>query len=377
MAYHWAINGRFLAQPVSGVQRYAREIVRAIDAVLAEQSPVGRNFDVELLVPPGVKETMQFDAIRVRQVGRFAGQTWEQVFLPANVTGGLINLCNSGPLAVRKQIVCIHDVNTRAYPQSYSLAFRALYRILLPALGRTATAISTVSHYSAGEIVRSGICSSAKIFVAPNGHEHAARWMPKHSARTKCVSRRDTIVIIGSAIPHKNAGLVIGMADRLAGVGLRVAVVGMSDPHVFNDAGPRQEAPNIAWLGRLSDEELAALLHDCLCLAFPSFVEGFGLPPLEAMTVGCPVVVSDRASLPEICGDAALYASPDDANAWLDRFVRLHTMPQLRMELIARGRARVARFRWRASAECYLQAMAEAEGLNIAAQAAESVPELT
>lgn len=377
MAHQWAINGRFLAQPVSGVQRYAREIVRAIDAVLAEQSPIGRGFDVELLVPPGVKETMPLDAIRVRQIGRFVGQAWEQVFLPANVTGGLVNLCNSGPLAVRKQIVCIHDVNTRAYPQSYSLAFRALYRILLPAVGRTATAVSTVSHYSAGEIVRWGICPSAKIFVAPNGHEHATRWMPKHSAKTRRASTRDTVVIIGSAVPHKNAGLVIGLADRLAGVGLRVAVVGMSDPRVFKDAVPRQDATNVTWLGRLSDEELAALLRDCLCLAFPSFVEGFGLPPLEAMSIGCPVVVSDRASLPEICGDAALYASPDDADAWFERFVRLHRMPQLRTELIARGRARVARFRWRASAECYLQAMAEADGLNIAADAAESVRELT
>ncbi len=377
MAHRWAINGRFLVQPTSGVQRYAREIVRAIDALLAEQSPIGRDFDVELLVPPGAAESMQLDAIRIRQVGRFGGQAWEQSFLPPNVTGGLVSLCNTGPLAVRKQIVCIHDVNTRAYPQSYSLAFRSLYRILLPALGRTAAAISTVSHYSAGEIVRSGICQSAKIFVAPNGHEHATRWIPRHSEKTRYASTRETVVIIGSSVPHKNATLVIGMADRLAASGLRVAVVGMSDPRVFKDAGPGQGTANVTWLGRLSDEELAALLRDCLCLAFPSFVEGFGLPPLEAMSIGCPVVVSDRASLPEICGDAALYASPDDREAWFDRFVQLHRMPALRTELIARGRARISRFRWRASAECYLQAMAEADGLNTAAEAARGVPEFT
>ena len=377
MPYRWAINGRFLAQPMSGVQRYAREIVRAIDGLLAEQSPIGRDFDVELLVPPDAAESIPLDAIRIRQVGRFGGQTWEQAFLPINVTGGLVSLCNTGPLAVRKQIVCIHDVNTRAYPQSYSLAFRALYKILLPMLGRTAATVSTVSHYSASEIVRFGICPSAKILVAPNGHEHATRWIPKHSAKTRNASTRETVVVIGSTVPHKNAGLVIGLADRLAGVGLRVAVVGLSDPRVFKYAGPGQDTANVTWLGRLSDGELAALLRDCLCLAFPSFVEGFGLPPLEAMSVGCPVVVSDRASLPEICGDAALYASPDDAEAWFDRFVRLHRTPALRTELIARGRARIARFRWRASAECYLQAMARADGVDRAVEAAPGIPELT
>jgi glycosyltransferase involved in cell wall biosynthesis len=108
---------------------------------------------------------------------------------------------------------------------------------------------------------------------------------------------------------------------------------------------------------------LAALLQNCLCLAFPSLVEGFGLPALEAMALGCPVVVSDRASLPEICGDAALYASPEDADAWFSRFMELATKPALRERMIARGRAAASRFSWAASAERYLQAMAVIDGV--------------
>jgi glycosyltransferase involved in cell wall biosynthesis len=364
MKRHWAINGRFLAQPMTGVQRYAREIVRALDLLLAEKPPLARDLEIELLVPPEAASAIELTSIGARAVGRHGGHLWEQFSLPAHVRGGLLSLCNTGPLALRKHIVCIHDATTRTYPQSYSFAFRALYRILLPLLGRTAAAVSTVSHYSAGELVRFGISPADKVFVAPNGHEHATRWKPRHSPATRGVTARDTIVVIGSPVPHKNSGLIIGMADRLAGAGLRVAVVGMSDPRVFKSSFQFAPADNVAWLGRLSDEEMAALLRSSLCLAFPSFVEGFGLPPLEAMTAGCPVVVSDRASLPEICGDAALYASPDDAEAWYGCFLRLAGTPALREELIRRGQERISAFRWKASAERYLQAMAAADGLR-------------
>ncbi|TIP79159.1 MAG: glycosyltransferase family 4 protein, partial [Mesorhizobium sp.] len=182
---------------------------------------------------------------------------------------------------------------------------------LVPALGRTALKIATVSQYSAGELTRYGVCPAAKVEVIGNGHEHALRWAPCHSDQTLAVAGPGTIVVLGSSIPHKNVGLIIGMHDRLAAAGLRVVVVGASTPRVFGSIG-NKTLTNVMWLGRRSDAELGALLRDSLCLAFPSLVEGFGLPPLEAMTLGCPVVMSDRASLPEIGGDAVLYASPCD-----------------------------------------------------------------
>jgi glycosyltransferase involved in cell wall biosynthesis len=147
-------------------------------------------------------------------------------------------------------------------------------------------------------------------------------------------------------------------------------VVGSADSRVFATNAAAPEAQNIAWLGRLSDSEVAALLGDCLCLAFPSFVEGFGLPPLEAMALGCPVVASDRASLPEVCGEAALYASPGDPDAWFAQLLRLSRNPHLRARMIELGHTRSSIFRWTASAELYLQAMAYADGLAIAREPA-------
>jgi glycosyltransferase involved in cell wall biosynthesis len=364
MTRTWSINGRFLGQPITGVQRYAREIVQALDRKLVEGHPLARGLEIELLVPANVPGEAPLQAIRTRAVGGPGGHAWEQAMLPVNARDGLISLCNTGPVLARKHIVCIHDVNTRARPESYSLAFRALYRALLPALGRTAANVATVSHYSAAQLIRYGIAPGGKIVVAPDGYEHALQWAPEHSATTRAAAGPNTVVIIGSPAPHKNVGIVLGMASKLAAAGLRVAVAGASDSRVFQATLPVGEAANISWLGRLSDNELAALLQDSLCLAFPSLAEGFGLPALEAMTLGCPVVVSDRASLPEICGDAVLYASPIDGDAWLACFLRLRADPQLRADLIARGRERATHYSWNRSAEIYLQAMARLDATS-------------
>jgi glycosyltransferase involved in cell wall biosynthesis len=359
MTGKWSINGRFVSQPVTGVQRYAHEIVRALDQQLADGHVLAKKLAVELIVP-GNADAPLLRAIPVRRIGHSIGHGWEQTVLPMAARSGLLSLCNTGPVALRKHIVCIHDVNTRACPDSYSFAFRTLYRGLHPALGRTARRVATVSDYSAQQLARYGIAAGEKIIVVPNGHEHALRWKVEHSAATRAAAGRNTIVIIGSPAPHKNLRLIVGLADKLAASGLRVAVAGMSDDRVFSGGQPQPASRSVLWLGRLRDEELAALLGDSLCLAFPSLAEGFGLPALEAMALQCPVVVSDRASLPEVCGDAALYASPLDGDAWLACFMRLRD-EGLRAELIAKGKKRASVYSWRKSAELYLQAMSDCE----------------
>lgn len=364
MARRWTINGRFLSQPTTGVQRYAREIVRSLDALIAEQEPLARDLELGLHCPSGSGD-IPLAFIERREIGRTSGHVWEQAQLPSSLHGsGLLSLCNTGPLLSRQHIVCIHDANVWNAPQSYSLAFRLLYRNLLPCLGKTAWGISTVSDYSLGELIRRGVIPAQRAFVAPNGHEHALRWKHEHSAETRLAASRETIVMIGSAAPHKNVELVLNMADRLGEAGLRIAIVGMSGSRVYRSGSARAEARNIHWLGRISDGELAALLRDSLCLAFPSLTEGFGLPVLEAMAVGCPVVVSDRASLPEVCGNAALFAPPDDPGAWFDSFMQLRDSHALRQQMIGKGRARASAYSWRATALRYLEAMAAVDGVD-------------
>ncbi|GGF54295.1 glycosyl transferase [Azorhizobium oxalatiphilum] len=363
MTRHWTINGRFLTQPVTGVQRYAREIVLALDELLAEGDPLACGLGMELVVPtPEAAGELALKAMEVRVAGGARGHVWEQTVLARQVRGGVLSLSNSGPLMARRHILCIHDANTRIVPQSYSAAFRLLHRTLIPALGRTAVKVATVSDYSADQLVGHGVTARAKLMVAYNGHEHTRRWTPVHTPATQAVAGPDTIVIIGSQAPHKNVGLVLGLAGRLAQEGLRIALVGHADPNVFRSDGAGA-APNILRLGRLGDNALAALLEGSLCLAFPSITEGFGLPPLEAMARGCPAVVSDSGALPELCGRAVLYAAPDDPDLWFRQFLRLRNDPHLRAELVRRGRERALRFSWRRSAHAYLEAMAAADGV--------------
>ena len=366
MARRWTINGRFLCQPTTGVQRYAREVALALDALVAESVPLARGLELDLCCPPGAGG-LPLSRIERRETGSVGSHAWEQAQLPRSIGGGLLSFCNTGPLSCRKQIVCIHDTNVWNAPQSYSLAFRGFYKALLPCLGRTAWGVSTVSDYSLSELVGRGIVPARRAFVAPNGHEHVLRWTPGHSDATQLATSSKTIVMIGSAAPHKNVRLVLDMAGRLAENGFRIAIVGIPDSRIFRSGPAKTEARNIHWLGRISDDELAALLRDSLCLAFPSLTEGFGLPALEAMAIGCPVVVSDRACLPEVCEDAALFAPPDDPEAWFDRFMRLGASEALRLRMTAKGKARASAYSWRTTAMRYLQAMAAADGIDVEA----------
>jgi glycosyltransferase involved in cell wall biosynthesis len=357
----WTINGRFFTQRVTGVQRYAREIVGALDDLLAEGDPLGDNLELELIAPTSACALPKFKSIATRRAGRLTGHLWDQLALPLYARGGILSLCNTGTLIKKRQIVCIHDANIVLFPQSYSFAFRTLYHIVLPSVGRRSSLATTVSKYSAEQLTRLRWVDPSKLMIMPNGFEHVSRWTPRHSPVTKAVAGLDTIVLLGSVVPHKNVDLLLRLAKRLASCGLKLVVVGGTNRKVFHQTELKTEIDGVVWLGSISDDELAALLQDCLCLAFPSLAEGFGLPPLEAMALGCPVIVSDRTSLPEVGGDAVLYASAEDADQWLECFLALRRDQGLRQRQIAKGLARIDRFRWRASARLYLQAMSRVD----------------
>jgi glycosyltransferase involved in cell wall biosynthesis len=364
MRRDWTINGRFLTHNITGVQRYAREVVSAMDALISDEHPLSRGLILDLLVPASYQGTLPaFRNIQTRRVGRLKGHLWEQVELPIHARGGILSLCNTGPLIGCKQIVCIHDLNPLLFPASYSPLFRFGYSTLLPILGRTAALVSTVSDFSARHLVERGITGRRPPIIACNGHEHVNRWRSRGSEHSG--ARLNTVLILGSLAVHKNISIVLNLAARLASHGINIAVVGGRDPRVFRQSTSVSDPQSgILWLGALSDDELAGMMQDSLCLAFPSLMEGFGLPPLEAMALGCPVVVSNCASLPEVCGDAAMYASPAEPEDWMKCFLSLRDNPGLRKGMISKGRVRADRFSWVRSAEIYLQACAQLDGLS-------------
>ncbi len=361
----WTLNGDFVALKPTGVPRYARETTLALDRLIGEGHPLTDNLYAELVVPCAAPD-LNLRNIPVRLVPQFARprlpQFWSQIQLPRYVRGGLLSFCNLAPLRVRRHIACIHDLHTFLYPESYGLAFRLAHRLILPALGKRAAAITTVSGLSRDHLAEFGIASRAKIAITYNGADHARRWNPAKS--TLEVTGRPFVFCIGQRQPYKNMQLIWSIAPALDALGFDIYMAGNmagEDLQRFGGEWPR----NLRLLGRISDDDLANAFQRAFCFLFPSRIEGFGIPAIEAMIWNCPVIAADAPCLPEVCGDAALYAAPDDRQAWLDAIAALATDPVLYRQQVENGTRRAMRFSWRRVAEIYLQLMARIDGINI------------
>jgi glycosyltransferase involved in cell wall biosynthesis len=350
----WAINGRFLTQRVTGVQRYACEIVAALDGILSEKEGARVRTRMRLVLPPGVEAPPVLSSIGLQPTTFGSGHAWDQLVLPRYAKAGLLSLGNFGPIFLRGQIVCIHDANVFIEPQSYSRTFGLVYRTLLPWIGRRASRIATVSRFSADMLVRFGVCRREKIFVAPNGHEHALRWDARRAKIPFLAAlKRPFVLLLGSLARHKNVDIILEQAAALDKAGIDIVVVGAASDIFSKKVSAFQES-NVHYAGYVGDDELAALYEAAICLAFPSRTEGFGIPPLEAMTRGCPVVASNVPSLLEVGGDAVAYVDPDHGNGWKEAIIGLSGNDGLRATMAARGRRRAELFSWKRSAQLYL-----------------------
>jgi glycosyltransferase involved in cell wall biosynthesis len=156
------------------------------------------------------------------------------------------------------------------------------------------------------------------------------------------------VLAVSSSSPNKNFNAVIQAIRLLGDQAPPCVFVGQKYAKVFS--GLDIDASHVTELGYVSDEALAALYGRALCLVYPSFYEGFGLPPLEAMTFGTPVVVSNSSSLPEVCAEAALYCDPSDPQTLADAIRTLQHDDGLQARLCDAGKARAARFTWKACA---------------------------
>lgn len=357
----WSINGDFVTLNPNGVARYAREVTAALDMLMAEGHPLAADLELDVVAPRPADLGLRIIGTRV--VPEYnrprLPQFWVQGQLPRHVPGGLLSFCNLAPVGVRRQIVCIHDLHTRLMPKSYGLGFRLAHRLILPVLGRRAAHITTVSQLSRQHLASFGIAPADKVTVTYNGSDHALRWDAGRSTLA-ATSGRPYVLCLGRDQRYKNLELLVRLAPVLDGMGLDLWMAGDAG----EDALGRIASPpphNIRLLGRISDDDFKQALTGAVCFLFPSRIEGFGLPAVEAMASGCPVVASTSPCLPEICGDAALYADPDDIDGWADAVRNLQHFPQLREGLVAAGHARAAEYSWRGIAEIYLGLMAKVD----------------
>lgn len=345
------LNGRFLGRPVTGVERLAIELTDAIC-----RRTINCVVPLEILAPkPDLTAIVssaeaRFPRNRVNVIGHLGGHAWEQRELAHAQPGAwLLNLCNTAPILRRRQVVVICDAQFILHPESYSRAFRWWYRFALSLASRRSAALFTISDFSKGQLERFGVFPKGKAQVLRLGIDHLKRVPADDDVIARHGLHRPYILAIGSLARHKNLRMLIDAfsEERLPGVDLVIA--GGGNARVFGDAGLR-EGENIRYLGRVSDGELKALYGHAMAFACPSLSEGFGFTPLEAMSLGCPVIATTGGAVPEICGDAALYANPLDLTEWRSALARIAGDADLRADLAVRGRERAAGYTWHGAA---------------------------
>ena len=351
------INGRFLSQNQTGVQRYSRQVVAAIDRVLSEGScsPAMQRFRWYLLAPPGTKCDLDLRCITFLVDGRGGGHLWEQVYLSGRARSArVLSPANSGPLFHRKQLLVLHDAAVYHAAVGYSVRYRTFHQLLGRLLAKRAR-LATVSRFSRRELATALGVAAGEILIARNGADHLAATLPDDAVIERlCLGEKNFFVTVGLSSANKNIPLAIEAFRRLNRPDARLVIVGTGNEKVV--AKERLSASEgIIFAGRLSDSEIVSLLQRAAAFVFPSRYEGFGIPSLEAMIRGCPVLASTAEALLEVCGDAALHFNPDDADALATLMQHVLERPSLRTLLRERGLKQHARYRWDDAARTLMQ----------------------
>lgn len=325
------LNARFRDRPVTGVERFADEV----SALLARDPSLAWR-----------------EASPGRPLAGLKGHAWEQFALPRRIERGeiLLSLCNTGPVTVERQFAVIHDAAVWDHPEGFSRSFRRVYQQLLPRLAKRAAAVATVSAFSRRRLAPRLGLREEDILVLGNAAGPA--FSPGAPDRVEPGTQEGPVLLcVGSMDPRKNLGrllrawLALDSEGRLP-EGARLQLVGGANPRNF--AGVEKiEGAGIEWLGRLDDDELVRRYRSADGFVFPSLYEGFGLPPLEAMACGCPVLLSNAASLPEVGGEAATYFDPESETEIADAIERfLHLDAPARAGQRRAVLARAAQFSW-------------------------------
>jgi glycosyltransferase involved in cell wall biosynthesis len=366
------INGRYLTQEITGVQRYAHEIVRGLD----ESLDLHAGLEVTLLAPARtLRFTPTLRRVRLKQVGTSPGYLWEQLDLPRYVRDGVL-FCpgNSAPvwslLGGCATVVTVHDLSYRYFPAAYDWRFRALYGLLMPLVMRFAREIITVSDSERAAITQHFPQSAARLTAIQNGGFGGDVLQRVSAIPARALAFRYGLYV-GSFSRRKNFPALLEAAVQLAReTPLGFVFVGGAHPVLARTTPvvPEDVREKIHFTGQVSEAlELVGWYKGAVFTAFPSLYEASPLPPIEAMSCGSPVLASAIPSLEERCGEAALYCDPRDPRDLYAKMHRLAVDSALRTDLTARGARRAAEFSWAACTRATLEVLRHAglgESLN-------------
>jgi len=356
---HIGINGRSLFRLMTGVQRYAFEVTRELAGMAGDDLCVsvfagreGRGDRSGLPLRPGL----------LPAGGGAKGLLWEQAVLRRMAARAgvdvLFNPGNVAPVALRiPQVVTIHDLAFMVYPQFFSHSFASWYRFVIPRVARESSAVIAVSENTRSDLVAILDIDPSRIAVIPPAASRSFSQPVKREeierVRTLYKLPQRFFLSVSSLEPRKNLRRLI-QAYRilpdpvteehglvLVGAGNRV----FADPDIAAILR-RDGRGSVVSPGYIPAEDLPAIYRMATALVFPSLYEGFGLPVVEAMAASTPVITSNRSSLPEVAGKAAVLIDPESIEELAAAMELMATDSGTRNLLVERGKLRAARFTW-------------------------------
>lgn len=331
----FAINGRFWGKPQTGVERYAREIYSRLG-------------DARLIVP-GVK------------LAGHTGHAWEQLYLPTLLHKDEILWCpaNSGPVLVAQQVLTIQDLSPIDHPEWFKAAFSCWYRLLWTILLPRVRAIAVPSLFTKQRVMARFGVPAERIVIVPGGVSASFHPVPR-SLSAGVLEHYNLpegyVLFVGTRQPRKNLErLFLAWSQIQDGYpNLELLVVGGTGD-VYSQQGLYGIRAKVRYPGYVPDEHLAALYSRALALVYPSLYEGFGLPILEAMACGTPVIAADIDPLRGLVGEAGRLVNPESVECLANAIREVVDNSDLRHHLGEKGLRRVQEFTWDKAAQTMWQ----------------------
>ncbi len=355
-----------LLSQLTGIGRYTYEIARELERsdnsheYLYYYGYVSRN----LIRPDDQTEAKNAKNLiarhaLIKKAIRKALNAYAGIMIPKSDIYWQPNFIPSPGIRAKKTIVSVHDFSFLRHPEWQPRERIEYFKTNFWKQAPRADRIITVSEYTKQEIIELLDYDPERIHVIHHGVRHDIfRPLDKTEARTGLDLPERYILAVGSIEPRKNLmGLLKAYNMLPEGIkkGYKLVLAG---PIGWNNEDInrmiKKEGDNVVYLGYLSDHDLAVAYNLASLFVYPSFYEGFGIPPLEAMACGAPVIASNASSIPEVCGDAALYADPENNEELADRIGRLLDNDGLQQTLRSRGFERAGAFNWRRSAAQHL-----------------------
>lgn len=316
------IDGKYLTEKITGIQRYAIEITSELDKICGD-------LDIEILIPKSLKNIPEYKNIKVIKYGNLNGLLWQQICLPFYLfkkKALCLSFCNIIPVLKPNGYATIHDISYAVNPEYFINRHAKLSRYwhmlnywIICKFNRH---IFTVSEFSKSEIIKRYKIKENKITITYNAWQHFVREPVDDSLINKFqqLKKGEYFFAMSSIAKNKNFKWIVETAKR--NPYCTFAIAGYFDLKRFGENLNLGGIKNIHFLGYVSDEEAKVLMKNCKAFLFPTLYEGFGIPPLEAISLGAKAVVSDIPCLREVYGDSVWYIEPYDYDVDLNKIIK-------------------------------------------------------